>query len=270
MEHRACSSRKDLVVVVACTVLALMSLGAIGSGGRRRAKEAVCLSNLRQWGVMFEMFTNDNGGYFMEGFAGSASGNNRWIKALGAYHNYDTNVSCCPEAATPWIDEYGQSTGLPIGGAFMAWGYVRLSGWARPFKGSYGINGWCNNPEPGRSPGGKPGEFHWRTPNVSDAAGVPLFFGMQRYNAWPEHNDLPPAYDGQSWADSGQMTRVCMNRHHGAVNGLFLDFSARKVGLRELWTLKWHRSFSTEGPWTKAGGAWPEDWPEWMRDFKEY
>lgn len=34
--------------------------------------------------------------------------------------------------------------------------------------------------------------------------------------------------------------------------------------------LQWHRSFRTAGPWTKAGGVLPEDWPPWMRAFKDY
>jgi hypothetical protein len=49
-----------------------------------------------------------------------------------------------------------------------------------------------------------------------------------------------------------------------------LDFSARKIGLKELWTLKWHRKYDTAGPWTLAGGAQQGDWPQWMRSFKEY
>jgi len=49
-----------------------------------------------------------------------------------------------------------------------------------------------------------------------------------------------------------------------------VDGSARKVGLKESWTLKWYRLFNTPGPWTKAGGVRPEDWPRWMRPFKEY
>jgi hypothetical protein len=48
------------------------------------------------------------------------------------------------------------------------------------------------------------------------------------------------------------------------------DWSVRKVGLKELWTLKWYAHFDTVGPWTKRGGVKPEDWPEWMRGFKEY
>jgi len=62
---------------------------------------------------------------------------------------------------------------------------------------------------------------------------------------------------------------VCMdcirsNRHHGGVNILFMDWSSRKVGIRELWTLKWHRTFDTAGPWTVAGSVTQEDWPRWM------
>jgi len=67
-----------------------------------------------------------------------------------------------------------------------------------------------------------------------------------------------------------EIRRVCLNRHDGAVNCLFLDFSARKVGLKELWTLKWHRNFDTADVWTKASGVLPEDWPQWMRNFKDF
>jgi prepilin-type processing-associated H-X9-DG protein len=68
----------------------------------------------------------------------------------------------------------------------------------------------------------------------------------------------------------GDWDVLCINRHHGGVNYLFLDWSVRKVGLKELWTLKWYKDFDTRGPWTKAGGVQPEDWPPWMRRFKDY
>jgi hypothetical protein len=61
-----------------------------------------------------------------------------------------------------------------------------------------------------------------------------------------------------------------MDRHDGFNNCLFLDYSARKVGLKELWTLKWHKSYNTAGPWTKAGGAVASDWPDWLRSLKDY
>jgi prepilin-type processing-associated H-X9-DG protein len=66
------------------------------------------------------------------------------------------------------------------------------------------------------------------------------------------------------------MGYFCQNRHDGYVNSLFLDWSVRKIGLKQLWTLKWHRDFDTCGQWTTAGGVQPEDWPKWMRGFRDY
>ena len=66
------------------------------------------------------------------------------------------------------------------------------------------------------------------------------------------------------------MGHFCVNRHDGYENCLFMDWSARRIGVKELWTLKWQRQFNTRDRWTKAGGIQPESWPEWMRRFKDY
>ena len=36
---------------------------------------------------------------------------------------------------------------------------------------------------------------------------------------------------------------------------LFADFSVRRVPLKKLWELKWHKTYSVTGPFTRAGGA---------------
>ncbi len=228
---------------------------------KKQARAVICQSNLRQWGLFFSMYTQENNDYFMEGFKGG-QGNNRWVKALGPYHKWDTDFACCPSAT---------KTGLlgTYRGATSAWGPFKKSGWPKPFKGSYGINGWCNNPDPGKTPHNLPEADFWRTPNVRGAGYVPLFLGAQRYNMWPEHTDLAPKFDGQMWTAQNQMRRVCLNRHDGFVNGIFLDFSLKKVGLKELWRLKWHRKFdTTNGP--VQGVPYPAGWPDWMKGFKDY
>ncbi|MFC1634493.1 hypothetical protein ACFL5Z_06585, partial [Planctomycetota bacterium] len=68
----------------------------------------------------------------------------------------------------------------------------------------------------------------------------------------------------------GEMKRACVNRHNGSINGLFMDWSMRKIGLKELWALNWHRGYNRANAWTTAGGVMPEDWPQWMRTFKDY
>ncbi len=70
---------------------------------------------------------------------------------------------------------------------------------------------------------------------------------------------------------TNHMRWECLDRHSpGQMNMTFLDGSARGVGFKELWTLKWHRHFNTTGPWTRAGGLLPGDWPNWMCRFKDY
>ena len=102
-----------------------------------------------------------------------------------------------------------------------------------------------------------------RVPYMLDSAGW-LAGGLLRSSeAVPEQEAVPLFTSNSVWPP-------CINRHSGGINAVFLDWSVRKVGLKELWTLKWHRQSNTAGPWTKAGGAGPEDWPAWMRGFKDY
>jgi len=51
---------------------------------------------------------------------------------------------------------------------------------------------------------------------------------------------------------------------------VFLDWSGRKIGLKELWTLKWHRNYDTQNRLTLAGNVQRQDWPDWMASFREY
>jgi len=276
MKSQGTFTKKDIVVTLACLIFLLASLGAIGASGRRRAKEALCLSNLRQWGVCFQLYASDNEGYFMEGWIqGSTTPYDEskvyWMEALRQYYR-NPDLRCCPEAAIPGTElglgEYGVG-----GGPFSAWG-VFSGTWSYSVPGdygSYGWNGYVANPPPGEgiwNPERK--DYNWRRANVNGADNIPLLLDHQFVDCWPAEHDEPPMYDGQPWSTTSQMGRCCINRHSGYVNSAFLDFSARRVGLKELWTLKWHRQYDTCGIWTICRGMVPNDWPEWMRDFKDY
>jgi prepilin-type N-terminal cleavage/methylation domain-containing protein len=263
----------ELLVVIAIIALLMSVLMPALQHVRKQSRTVACLTLLKQWGLWFSMYTEEYDGYFMQGFNGTSkgTGNNRWCEAMGEYHKYNSDVTCCPNATKPWFDEAGNPTGLEatFRGSTSAWGYWRREEWLKPLKGSYGINGWCNNPERGLHGNNTFEQNHWRTPSVNGAGYAPLFLDAQRYNLWPLPTDAPPIFDGDRW-EGDNMRRVCLNRHEGFVNTLFLDFSARKVGLKELWALKWHRSYNTAGPWTLAGGVQPSDWPAWMKSFKDY
>lgn len=141
---------------------------------------------------------------------------------------------------------------------------------------SYGINGWVYRV---REDAGY-GRWYWKS--LEGLAGrdrIPVLLDSRFPEAWPLDYDEPPQYPGDFNASSREschadrgpgMKSFCVNRHGGFINALFMNGSVRNVGLRELWTLKWHRNYETAGPWTTAGGATGEDWPEWLRGFKDY
>jgi hypothetical protein len=56
------------------------------------------------------------------------------------------------------------------------------------------------------------------------------------------------------------MQYFCLNRHEGKTGVLFMDLSVRKIGLKDLWELHWHKNWNpNDDP--------PPDWPEWMNRF---
>ena len=270
VERRKFDSRpssRDVLFTIACIVFVLANLAAIGSTGRRRAKEAVCRSNLRQWAAIWHTFTNDNDGYFCDaGSLGWKSG--AWILALRPRMETRTNLLRCPEATRR------PPTGANYGGPFTTY-VIGTGGFEdRREEGSYGANLWIYNFLPGQTAiQGRPTKWNWRTPHVKGANSIPVFADTMWRGGGPSEVGTggdPPAYDGEWSGYNKEMKHFCINRHNGAVNHLFMDSSVRKVGLKELWTLKWHREFNTAGPWTLAGGVLPRDWPDWMRDFKPY
>jgi len=261
----------ELLVVIAIIALLMSILMPALQRVRKQARSVVCISKLKQWGLFFSMYAEDYNGRFMNGFR--ASPGNRWVYALGDYYKWDDEFTCCPNATKPWTDENGVDTGAEGTdvGATMAWGYdYSKPHWAKPMKGSYGMSMYATDPKPGEEAHDHDPEWFWRGPSVKGAGYVPLFAEAKRYNGAPLHTDTPPPTNGDFWNDEAQMGRFCMDRHDGFAGCLFLDYSARKVGLKELWTLKWHREYNVAGPWTLGGGVQPTDWPDWMRDLKDY
>jgi hypothetical protein len=118
--------------------------------------------------------------------------------------------------------------------------------------------------------GGDVPDAFWRRMDVKGGGNIPALLDCNFMGGFPEHMDSPPEYDGMFDVGVDEMTRYCLNRHNMAINGVFLDLTVRRIHLKELWTLKWHRTFAPNGPWTKAGDVQPEDWPDWMRRARDF
>jgi prepilin-type processing-associated H-X9-DG protein len=275
IDRRGAFTLVELLVVISVVVLLVAILLPVVHRVRKQAAAVACQSNLRQWGILIHTYVTSNDGKFF--FEMTHVDNwtepepvqvwvqSWWYLFLTDFGNF-RDIWLCPMATTPSAD--GQT-----GAAFRAWRGVRGAerlpggGWGeveREFLGSYGVNGWVGisrRPDPNRPSAGR-----WATPYVNGAANVPLVFdcrGSINYGTL----DGPPPYpdvDPSVYYSSN----VCIDRHTGGINMTFMDWSVRKVGLKQLWGLKWHKEYNTTGPWTPAGGVRAEDWPEWMRRFE--
>jgi prepilin-type processing-associated H-X9-DG protein len=159
----------------------------------------------------------------------------------------------------------GDPPGDPFGGnTCAAWWQRQGSELEAPtVVSSYGQNAWvAGDPLTLKRP-------CWTTCLIKDASAVPVYLDSRGACAYPFETEAPPAYENMRIVATS-MAYFVIDRHSGGVNALFMDWSVRKVGLKELWTLKWGPDFNTAGPWTKAGGVQPDQWPQWMRKFKDY
>ena len=257
----------ELLVVIAIIALLMAILMPALARVKKQARAVACSALLKQWGVMWSMYCDDNDGYF-GGSTDLGWKRGTWVLALRPQYRTRSGLLKCPMAVKRL------ATGEGWGGSLNS--YVMGDGGVYNWReeASYGANCWIYKPAPGQTEiQNRPTDWNWKHKDVAQAFRVPVFADTMWRGGGPYENGTrgdPPAFDGQ-WIDyNREMMHFCIDRHQGSINVLFLDWSVRKVGLKELWTLKWHRNFDTNGPWTTSGGARQGDWPEWMRNFKEY
>ncbi|OHB81088.1 MAG: hypothetical protein A2Z38_06550 [Planctomycetes bacterium RBG_19FT_COMBO_48_8] len=273
------SSKRGFTLIELLVVIAIIAvLMAILMPALRRVKEQgkmiTCLGNLRQWNLIASIHTEENDGKFWASDPGTPG---YWF-IVYMDERYQSRIKnklwFCPSGTKPVIEN---GVTIPPFNIFNAWGIFTRSNHSAICRdgiaGSYGINGYCLIPA-GPNPattyeGGVSVENGWKTAGGRNANNVPWLVEALRFDLWPLPTHAPAANEFEAWSGNN-MARCAINRHQGFVNTAFMDWSARKVGLKELWTLKWHKQFDTSGHYTKAGGMQAGEWPDWMRRFKDY
>ena len=267
----------ELLVVIAIIALLMAILMPALQRVKKQAKAVTCQANLRQWGLIWALYCDDNDGYFCH--HGNRWRRGSWIFALRPLYETRSNILRCPMATKPHpVRDTGGNYGGPFNSCRMGTGGVG----DLQEECSYGLNCWVYNPSAADISRGdiqqRPVEWNWKTPNVKGANNIPVFADTMWRGGGPFYQNgdprsvriEPPEYNGQWSGASREMKHFCINRHGvGTVNHLFMDWSVRKVGLKELWKFKWHRQFNTNDYWTITDGIIPP-WPEWMRNFKDY
>ncbi len=256
----------ELLVVIAIIALLMSILMPALARVRKQAKEAICQSNLKQWGTVFSMYTGEWNGSFHMGWQSGQK--HRWYTALRPYYTNETDLLLCPMAMQPIDNGLG-------GGSFRAWngGRYDWEGVSVEYHGSYGVSSCLPNIIT------RPGETfstdHWRRDDVKGGGNIPLLLDAQWFTSYPWWTNEPPYYEGATWnpgtgasALGGGMGVFCIPRHGETINGIFLDRSVRTIGLKELWLLKFCRNYDVsrarenEPDWTTGTG--------WMERFSDY
>ncbi len=288
MRNRRGFTLIELLVVIAIIALLMgILMPAIGRA-KKQAQSVGCQARLRSWGLLFKLYTDDNEGYFNKGWDIGESA--LWMNALRPYYKDNWDMLLCPTATRQManMNDWGtfKAAWRDIPNVYRA----RGEGTTKRFVFSYSINSWTNymSQDRGGSPPRHKWEFWKNVNDVTDADpatgaptgrpvstnNIPVFADGTWHDAWPRAADTPVDHpDGFGIGNkgtSGEMNHFCVDRHNGFVNCLFVDWSVRNVGLKELWTLKWHRGYNTRGFWTRAGGVAPGDWPQWLRRYKDY
>jgi len=267
--HESAFTLIELLVVISIISVLMSVLMPSLSRVRKQARAVACRGLLKQWGSIWYLYCNDNNGSFASGNTNGIDWRRgEWIISLRDLYETKSEIVRCVSATKRLAD------GSAYGGPYNT--YVMGVGGADDLQeeASYGQNNWLFNP-PSRVTAvqGRPSAWHWRNVNVRGAANIPVFSDTMWRGGGPYAEGTggePPQSNGQWLGADREIMHFAIDRHEGSVNQVFLDWSVRAVGIKELWTLKWHKTFNTRGPWTLAGGVQQSDWPQWMAGFKDY
>ena len=257
----------ELLVVIAIIALLLSIIVPSLKRAKIAAQKTVCMSNLKQWGVVYEMYINDNNGFFPPSCldpAISPRGAGAWFVSLQPYYR-SAEILFCPSSISPprpkpdyfnnrwqWEIEWWSST-FPV---------LMNDPLIAQTAGSYGENWWITSTA-SEDPAVYPDANKYKRAGSRGFAmsAVPVLGDCGAFLARPTESSNPPESDGDYTHIHGdEMRRICTNRHStGSVNWVFADSSVQPVALKQLWQTQWHKNWVPRTP----------TWPEWMRKFPE-
>ncbi len=252
----------ELLVVIAIIALLMAIVMPALRMAREQAKEVICKVHLKQWGVCYEMYHNDNDSvytpgteYHSDGSYGM-DGSGTWIALLDSYYQ-DPKIRLCPKANRTET-EGGR---MPIAAWEIRTTNAYSNGNLRKIEdeiGSYAENWWLTS---GDSVYG--GEYStekkFKKAGFAGAFQVPVLGDAGFFLLRPLESDVPPATDGEFlWekAQGNEMYRTCHDRHRGGTSWLFADGAARKVELAELWEIRWHKEWVPGQPNWNGRAPW--------------
>src|SRR4030042_783111 len=176
---------------------------------RKQAMTVVCRSRMKQWGVVFSMYTGDNDGYFLSRTQADDVGYSKmWPYTYKKFYS-DPKMRFCPTAENPRI----------VKGPFAVWWYYQRGSYhptrtGNPillmpgereknydtgnveegfFTGSFGQTRYLRNVR-GGTVATNPDYF--RKVDVKGGDKVPVMLDCMYLYHWPSSTGSPPTYNG--------------------------------------------------------------------------
>ena len=266
-----------LVVIAIIAILAALLLPALARA-RQKAVTVNCVSNLKQWGIIWQLYSDDYQGSFSPGMTSSGFPRGEWVLTLQAFYGKKPTLLLCPGAkmrrgggkqevqvpvdASGAVNYGGPTTAVefPVTDDSLLPTAVN-----RNLIASYGENCWVYNTPPGVTKlQGRVTSKNWRKLHAATRpTETPLFGDCMWRGAGPDLTGTDgerPAFNGEWSGSEYESKHFTMIRHGKGIEMLTFDGSVRLVRPRALWRLHWHRTYDiTYGD--RQGAAF---FPSWM------
>lgn len=261
----------ELLVVIAIIALLMGILMPALAKVRAQGRAAVCKANLRSWGMIWRIYSDENDGRFSPGNrVGWARGD--WVLSLRKYWAEKDQILLCPMAKKR----------LMKNGSLVVYGdhqhsYIQGNhNDEQPEECSYGYNLWLFSlPDNVPTLQGRPRNLHFRTMFDKQMTNVPLFLDSMWRGGGPWYGSpdgrstnagfagiRPPDYNGHWISYDNEMMHFAIDRHAGGVNATFMDGTVRHVGIKGLWKLKWHKKYQEHRGFVGK-------FPDWMARYSD-